>query len=165
MAKFELVLVETVGAGMSDVEIADLSDVRVVVCPLGVGDDNRAIKAGILEIAHMLFASKCDLPLAHKSELDLCFVLSPRAYLAQDTQVVWVSAARAEGVAALASARCMPCVNCRTAGIGRRPSACAAWSRTTRPMRCASGWRDREATRSTSCAPRPRKSCLIMPKF
>lgn len=103
-AGFELILVETVGAGQSEVEIADLTDVRVVVCAPGLGDDIQAIKAGILEIADMLVVSKCDLPLAEKTELDLRFMLSLRTNPVQNTQVLRVSASTGEGIAALASA-------------------------------------------------------------
>ena len=61
-AGFDTIIVETVGAGQSDVEIAKLADTRVVVCPPGLGDDVQAIKAGILEIADVLVVSKGDLP-------------------------------------------------------------------------------------------------------
>ena len=77
-AGFELIIIETVGAGQSEVEIAEIADARVVVCPPGLGDDVQAIKAGILEIADILVVSKCDLPLADKTELDLRFMLSVR---------------------------------------------------------------------------------------
>jgi LAO/AO transport system kinase len=50
----DVVLVETVGAGQSEVEIADVADVRVVVLAPGLGDEIQAIKAGILEIADIL---------------------------------------------------------------------------------------------------------------
>ncbi len=66
VAGFPLVIVETVGAGQSDVEIAGLVDTTVVVCPPGLGDDVQAIKAGILEIADVLVVSKGDLPAAER---------------------------------------------------------------------------------------------------
>ena len=50
-AGFDIVIVETVGAGQADVDIAAVADTTVVVCPPGLGDDIQAIKAGILEIA------------------------------------------------------------------------------------------------------------------
>src|ERR1019366_2339390 len=67
-AAFDLIIIETVGAGQSEAEIAET---RIVVCAPGLGDDVQAIKAGILEIADILVVSKCDLPLAEKTELDL----------------------------------------------------------------------------------------------
>ena len=57
-AGFDVVIVETVGAGQSDVDIATFADTSVVVCPPGLGDDVQAIKAGILEIADVLVVSK-----------------------------------------------------------------------------------------------------------
>jgi LAO/AO transport system kinase len=58
------VLVETVGAGQSEVEVAAVADCRVVVLAPGFGDDVQAIKAGILEIADILVVNKCDQPMA-----------------------------------------------------------------------------------------------------
>jgi LAO/AO transport system ATPase len=50
-ARFDTVIVETVGAGQSEVEIAAVAGTRLVVCPPDMGDEVQAIKAGILEIA------------------------------------------------------------------------------------------------------------------
>ena len=67
-AGFEVVLVETVGAGQSEVEIARLAHTTLVVEAPGLGDDIQAIKAGILEIADILVVNKADLPGADKTE-------------------------------------------------------------------------------------------------
>jgi LAO/AO transport system kinase len=99
-AGFEQIIVETVGAGQSEVEIAELADTRVVVCAPGLGDSVQAIKAGILEIADILVVSKADLPLAEKTELDLRFMLSLR-HAAGQPSIVRVSAANGTGVAEL----------------------------------------------------------------
>src|SRR5688500_18585189 len=53
-AGFPVVIIETVGAGQSDVAVAGLVDTTIVVTPPGLGDDVQAIKAGILEIADIL---------------------------------------------------------------------------------------------------------------
>ena len=63
----DVVLVETVGTGQSEVEIADIADVRVVVLAPGLGDEIQAIKAGILEIADILVVNKADHPLADRA--------------------------------------------------------------------------------------------------
>ncbi|HLC28570.1 MAG TPA: methylmalonyl Co-A mutase-associated GTPase MeaB [Dehalococcoidia bacterium] len=60
----DLVLVETVGAGQDEVEIADTAHTTVVISIPGAGDDMQAIKAGILEIADILVVNKADLPTA-----------------------------------------------------------------------------------------------------
>ena len=61
-AGFDLVLVETVGAGQSEVEIARAAHTTLVVEAPGLGDDVQAIKAGILEIADVLVVNKADRP-------------------------------------------------------------------------------------------------------
>ncbi|MDO9086847.1 MAG: methylmalonyl Co-A mutase-associated GTPase MeaB [Anaerolineaceae bacterium] len=63
-AGFDLILIETVGAGQSEVDIARLAHTTVVVEAPGMGDDIQAIKAGILEIADILVVNKADHPLA-----------------------------------------------------------------------------------------------------
>jgi len=78
-AGFDVVIVETVGAGQSDVDIASFADTSVVVCPPGLGDDVQAIKAGILEIADVLVVNKADEPDAPRTERDLKDMLHLRA--------------------------------------------------------------------------------------
>ncbi len=63
-----MVLVETVGAGQSEVDIARLAHTTIVVEAPGMGDDIQAIKAGILEIADILVVNKADLPGAESTE-------------------------------------------------------------------------------------------------
>jgi len=63
---FDMVIVETVGAGQSEVEIARLADTTLVLQMPASGDDIQAIKAGILEIADVLVVNKSDLPGADK---------------------------------------------------------------------------------------------------
>ncbi len=67
----EVVVVETVGAGQADVEIAELAHTKIVVSAPGLGDDIQAIKAGILEIADILVVNKNDLPLASRTISEL----------------------------------------------------------------------------------------------
>lgn len=59
---FEIILVETVGAGQSEVDIVRLAHTTVVVEAPGLGDDVQAAKAGILEIADVLVVNKADKP-------------------------------------------------------------------------------------------------------
>src|SRR6267154_4906466 len=56
----EVILIETVGVGQDEVEIARLADVTVVVLVPGMGDDVQAIKAGIMEIADVFVINKSD---------------------------------------------------------------------------------------------------------
>jgi LAO/AO transport system kinase len=75
----DVVIVETVGAGQSEVEIAEIADVCVVVNAPNLGDDIQAIKAGILEIADILVVNKADLPLAGRTTDQLKSMLKLRA--------------------------------------------------------------------------------------
>jgi LAO/AO transport system kinase len=61
-AGFDLIMIETVGAGQSEVDIARLAHTTLVVEAPGMGDDIQAIKAGILEIADVLVINKADHP-------------------------------------------------------------------------------------------------------
>jgi LAO/AO transport system kinase len=67
-AGFDVVLIETVGAGQAEVDIARLAHTTLVVEAPGFGDDIQAIKAGILEIADILVVNKADLPGAENTE-------------------------------------------------------------------------------------------------
>ena len=57
---YQVVLIETVGAGQSEVDIARTADTTLVVEAPGLGDEVQAIKAGILEIADVLVVNKAD---------------------------------------------------------------------------------------------------------
>lgn len=61
-AGFDIILIETVGAGQAEVEIARLAHTTLVIEAPGLGDDIQAIKAGILEIADILVINKSDRP-------------------------------------------------------------------------------------------------------
>jgi len=61
-AGYEMIFIETVGAGQSEVEIASLAHTVIVVDAPGMGDDIQAIKAGILEIADIIVLNKADKP-------------------------------------------------------------------------------------------------------
>jgi LAO/AO transport system kinase len=61
-AGFEVIMIETVGAGQAEVDIARLAHTTLVVEAPGLGDDIQAIKAGILEIADILVINKADRP-------------------------------------------------------------------------------------------------------
>ena len=61
-AGFDLIFIETVGAGQAEVDIAQLAHTVIVVEAPGLGDEIQAIKAGILEIADILAVNKADLP-------------------------------------------------------------------------------------------------------
>lgn len=66
-AGYDFILIETVGAGQSEVDIVNLAHTTIVVDVPGLGDDIQSIKAGILEIADILVVNKGDRPGADQS--------------------------------------------------------------------------------------------------
>src|SRR5512138_2690876 len=65
---YEVILIETVGAGQGEVDIARLAHTTLVVEAPGLGDDIQAIKAGILEIADIIVVNKADRPGVESTE-------------------------------------------------------------------------------------------------
>jgi LAO/AO transport system kinase len=94
-AGFDQVVIETVGAGQNEIEVAEVADCRVVVCAPGLGDDIQAIKAGILEIADVLVVNKADLPQAERTARQF-------AALVPGVPVLRTVATRADGIVDLA---------------------------------------------------------------
>ncbi len=72
----DAVLIETVGVGQDEVEVARLADVTIVVLVPGMGDDVQAIKAGIMEIADVFVINKSDRPGVETLERELKALLS-----------------------------------------------------------------------------------------
>jgi LAO/AO transport system kinase len=70
-AGFDIIVIETVGAGQSEVDVVKLAHTVLVVEAPGMGDDIQAIKAGILEIADILVVNKADRPGVANTEKSL----------------------------------------------------------------------------------------------
>ena len=100
-AGWPLILIETVGAGQSETEIAQVADLSVVVSAPGLGDELQAIKAGILEIGDVLVVNKADRADADQTAKHLENMLSLRAGEARDVPVLRVSAIEGAGLAEL----------------------------------------------------------------
>ncbi len=75
-AGFDIIIIETVGVGQDEVEIARAAHSVLVVSAPGLGDDVQAIKAGILEIADIHVVSKCDRADANRTISDLKTMLA-----------------------------------------------------------------------------------------
>jgi LAO/AO transport system kinase len=89
-AAFDVVVVETVGVGQSETDVADLCDTVAVVVQPGSGDVLQFLKAGIMEVPDVLVVTKSDLEqIAMRARRDLTAAL--RAVGARDTPVVAVS--------------------------------------------------------------------------
>src|ERR1700688_845417 len=77
----DVVIIETVGIGQSEVEIARLAQVTILVVVPGFGDDVQAMKAGVLEIANIFVINKADLPGTDKIEQELHSIADDRPVL------------------------------------------------------------------------------------
>ena len=78
-AGFDFVLVETVGAGQDEIDIAASADATLVVLVPGMGDDVQAIKAGMMEVADIFIVNKADRPGLEQTvaEIEAMLSLSP----------------------------------------------------------------------------------------
>jgi LAO/AO transport system kinase len=74
----DYILVETVGVGQDEVEIASTADTTVVVTVPGLGDDIQALKAGLLEVADILVVNKADREGAERTVQDLLLMVDMR---------------------------------------------------------------------------------------
>jgi LAO/AO transport system kinase len=106
-AGFDVVLIETVGVGQDEVDIARAAETVVVVSAPGLGDGVQAIKAGVLEIADIHAVSKADRPDAGTTVADLEAMLgldrAPR-FAGWTVPVIATSAQTGQGVEALIEA-------------------------------------------------------------
>lgn len=106
----DVVLVETVGVGQDEVDIARLADATILVLAPGMGDDVQAIKAGIMEIADVYVINKADQPGADKLETEIKAMQSlsggSRSTKGGDVPIVKTIASEGKGVdQALAAVR------------------------------------------------------------
>jgi LAO/AO transport system kinase len=95
---FDVIIIETVGAGQSEVAIAELADTVLLVTVPGLGDAVQAIKAGFLEIADFVVVNKADRPDAPETARHL------RMNLNRDVQIVQTVATTLAGVPELRQA-------------------------------------------------------------
>jgi len=100
----DAVIIETVGAGQDEVEVAAAADTTIVVLTPGAGDDVQAMKAGIMEVADVLVVNKADLPGADAllAQLQAMTAIASRGRL--ETPIVSTVATKGAGVDELADA-------------------------------------------------------------
>ncbi len=98
-APFDYIIVETVGVGQSEVEIAGLADITVVVVVPEAGDEVQTMKAGLMEIADVFVVNKADRPDADVFVKNLRLMLAP-AFNNQTTPipVLKTSASQKKGI-------------------------------------------------------------------
>ena len=102
-AGYDPVIIETVGAGQAEVEIASLAETTVVVEVPEMGDEVQAIKAGLLEVADLIAVNKSDRPGADRAARQLKAMLSTAGgrVARPAPPVVQTTATSGEGVSAL----------------------------------------------------------------
>ena len=112
-AGFDDIVIETVGVGQAEVEVAATADTTVVALAPGMGDGIQAAKAGILEVADVFVINKSDHPGASRLEGELAAMIEMGRELAPDTEegaerwwppILHTVAIREEGIAELADA-------------------------------------------------------------
>ena len=108
---FDVVLIETVGKGESEVEVAATADTTVVVEAPEMGDEIQAIKAGLLEVADIVVVNKGDRPGAHRTAAQLNAMLAdaprearPGRPAPKHPEVLVTTAATGDGISDLLAA-------------------------------------------------------------
>lgn len=104
-AGFDYVIVETVGVGQSEIEIAGLADVTVVMIVPEAGDEIQTMKAGLMEIADVFVVNKADRPGADAFVNNLKMMLAPAfTNHANEVEVLKTVASKKEGIVELRDA-------------------------------------------------------------
>lgn len=105
-AGFDLVIVETVGVGQSEIDVATMADTTVVLLAPGMGDGIQAAKAGILEIGDVFVVNKADREGAQKTRRELRSMMS-QSHKSHDVwlpPIVMTVASQGQGISELAQA-------------------------------------------------------------
>ena len=101
-AGFDHIIIETVGVGQSEIEIAGLADTTVVVVVPEAGDEVQTMKAGLMEIADVFVVNKADRPDADTFVKNLRLMLAPAFYKTDaEVSIVKTIASQKEGIGEL----------------------------------------------------------------
>ncbi len=100
-AGMDELLLETVGVGQSEVEVASLADTVLLVLQPGSGDSIQALKAGVMEIPDIIVINKSDHPAARTMRAEIRSVLALDPQTARRVPIVETEAFRSEGIAEL----------------------------------------------------------------
>ncbi|HOA36361.1 MAG TPA: methylmalonyl Co-A mutase-associated GTPase MeaB [Bacillota bacterium] len=94
----DIIIIETVGVGQSEIDIVKAADSTVVVLTPAGGDSVQTIKAGIMEIGDIFVVNKCDLPGAERTVAEVKLMLDLKEEPGWRPPVIPVMALRGEGV-------------------------------------------------------------------
>ena len=98
-ATFDFIIVETVGVGQSEIEIAGLADLTIVVLVPEAGDEVQTMKAGLMEIADMFVVNKADRPDANAFVNNLKMMLAPAFHhQKKEIKIIKTVATKKEGI-------------------------------------------------------------------
>lgn len=103
-ARFDPVIIETVGVGQSEVEIAGLADTTVVVEVPEAGDEIQTMKAGLMEIADIFVVNKADRPDADRFVKNLRMMLAPAFNQKHPVEIIKTIATQQKGIDELLAA-------------------------------------------------------------
>ena len=153
-AGYDRVVVETVGVGQAEVDVAAATDTAVVVLAPGMGDAVQMAKAGILEVADVFVVNKADRDGAHEVVRELRQMLHLGAARDWDPPVLTATAIDDDGVEELWEA-----IECTSRPSGARPArsprsaghGCCARSRRSRPSASVSTSPRRSRPTDRSC--------------
>ncbi|MCY7292187.1 MAG: methylmalonyl Co-A mutase-associated GTPase MeaB [Ferruginibacter sp.] len=105
VAGFDYIIIETVGVGQSEIEIAGLADVTIVTIVPEAGDEIQTMKAGMMEIADLFVVNKADRPGADTFVKNLRLMLAPAfTNHAKEIDIVKTTASKKEGIEPLSIA-------------------------------------------------------------
>lgn len=99
----EIIIIETVGVGQSEMDIVRLADITLMVLAPGFGDDIQAMKAGLLEVADFLVVNKSDLPGAEALCMDMEQIFSAKQEESGIARVLQTIASENQGIVPLLS--------------------------------------------------------------
>jgi LAO/AO transport system kinase len=101
---FDLVLIETVGVGQSEIAIAELAQTTVVALQPGSGDSIQVLKAGIMEIADIFVVNKADHPMADQLRREIRSTMEMLVWPGWVPELVATQAVEGRGIDELVSA-------------------------------------------------------------
>ncbi|GAC1622716.1 MAG: methylmalonyl Co-A mutase-associated GTPase MeaB [Candidatus Elarobacter sp.] len=94
----DVVIVETVGVGQSEIEIAELADTTLVALQPGSGDSVQVLKAGILEVADVFVVNKSDHPMALQMQREIRSMMEMLAFSGWVPELVATQALEGKGI-------------------------------------------------------------------
>jgi LAO/AO transport system kinase len=94
----DVVIVETVGVGQSEIEIAELAQTTIVALQPGSGDSIQVLKAGILEVADIFVVNKADHPMANQLKREIRSMMAMLDFSGWVPEVVMTQAVLGEGI-------------------------------------------------------------------